>query len=164
MKLIVTSNFAYVILSIFFGYANFVLSGYFKDIEADRATGYNTLPAKYGRKVSAYVSDVFAFLMIFFGWLVVINETQSFNMTLLLIPALVFLIASAVLSIIGQILLHRIQTDEEAHRAITLVVHSYILQFSGLALLRKPEWLVFLLVFYIGFIVVMQFRPEKNQI
>jgi 4-hydroxybenzoate polyprenyltransferase len=161
---IINSGFYLVVLSVFFGYANFVLSGYFKDIEADRVTGYNTLPVKYGRKVSTYISDLFALLMIFFGLLVVINETKSFNMTLLVFPALLFLIASAVLTIIGQIFLHKVQTDEEAHPAIALVVHSYILQFSGLALLRKPEWLVFFLVFYIGFNVVMKLRPVKNQI
>ena len=33
----------------FFGYANFVLAGYFKDIEADRATGYRTFPVVFGR-------------------------------------------------------------------------------------------------------------------
>lgn len=161
---LVTSELVLIVLSIFWGYANFVLSGYFKDIEADRATGYNTLPVKYGRRVSAYFSDVFAFLMILFGWLVLINEINRNGLTTYIIPSLVFLIASSVLTIIGQILLHKVQTDEETHPAIALVVHSYILQFSGLALLRKPEWLFFLIVFYIGFIVVIKIRPEKNQI
>jgi 4-hydroxybenzoate polyprenyltransferase len=160
----VNSGFYLVVLSVFFGYANFVLSGYFKDIEADRATGYNTLPVKYGRKISANVSDAFACLMIFFGLLVVINETKSVKMTLLVFPTLVFLIASAVLTIVGQTLLHKVQTDEEAHPAIALVVHSYILQFSCLTLLRKPEWFIFLIILYIGFILVMKFRPAKNQI
>jgi 4-hydroxybenzoate polyprenyltransferase len=164
IKKIATSDFAYVVISVFFGYSNFVLSGYFKDIEADRATGYNTLPVKYGRKISILMSDLFACLMIFFGVLVVINEAKSFNITLFLIPSLVFLITSLVLTIAGQILLHGVQTDEKAHPAIALVVHSYILQFGGLALMRKPEWLVFLIVFYIGFIVVMKLRPAKNQI
>jgi 4-hydroxybenzoate polyprenyltransferase len=161
---IFNSGFYLVVLSVFFGYANFVLSGYFKDIEADRATGYNTLPVKYGRKISVLMSDLFAFLMIFFGVLVVINETKSFNITLFLIPSLVFLIASLVLTITGQIILHKVKTDEEAHPAIALVVHSYVLLFTGLALLRKPEWLVFLIVFYIGFNVIMRLRPAKNQI
>lgn len=160
----INTDFCLVLISILFGYANFVLSGYFKDIEADRASGYNTLLVKYGRKVSAYVSDAFAFLMIFFGLLVVIEETQRINTTLYSNPALIFIFTSLVLTFIGQILLHKVKTDEEAHPAIALVVHSYILQFSGLALLRKPEWLYFLIVFYIGFIVVMKVRPEKNQI
>lgn len=164
IKSIVTSDFAFVVLSIFFGYANFVLSGYFKDIEADRATGYNTLLVKYGRKVSAFVSNVFAFLMIFFGLLVVIEEIQRINIALYSNPALFFLITSIVLTIGGQIFLHKVNTDEGAHSAIALVVHSYIVQFTGLTLLRKPEWLFFLIIFYIGFIFVMKVRPEKNQI
>ena len=159
-----SSSFLLVILSVFFGYSNFVLSGYFKDIKADRATGYNTLPVKHGRKVSAYVSDVFAFLMILFGLLLFINKINWIGLATFLIPSLVFLIASVVLTIIGQLILHKVQTDEEAHPAITLVVHSYILQFSGLALLKRPEWLIFLIIFYIGFTLVLKIRPANNQI
>lgn len=164
IKKIFTSDFMYVIISIFFGYANFVLSGYFKDIEADRKTYYNTLPVKYGKKVSAYVSDAFAFLMILFGLIVMVNELENFNKIILSNPALLFLSVSFVLTVTGQILLHRVRTDEEAHPAIALVVHSYILQLSGLALLRKPDWLLFLVFFYIGFNIVMKLRPVKNQI
>ena len=36
------------LLAVFFGYANFVLAGYFKDVDADRATGYHTLPVVFG--------------------------------------------------------------------------------------------------------------------
>jgi 4-hydroxybenzoate polyprenyltransferase len=164
IKEIFLTDFVYVAISIFFGYANFVLSGYFKDIEADRETEYNTLPVKFGRKISAIVSDIFVFLMILFGVLVLLNGTKNLEGTLLFIPALVFLLASLVITIIGQILLHKVRTDEEAHPAIALVVHSYILQFAGLALLRKPEWLIFLIVFYVTFVMVMSLRPEKNQI
>lgn len=55
-------------LTVFFGYMNFVLVGYFKDISADAATGYNTLPVVFGRSRPAAISDVISFL--FFGSLV----------------------------------------------------------------------------------------------
>lgn len=161
---IVNSGFYLVVIAVFFGYANFVLSGYFKDIEADRITGYNTLPVKHGRKISAYVSDLFAFLMIIFGAAILSHEVQDSRLTQSLIFPLIFLIASLILAIIGQVLLHRVQTDDEAHSAIALVIHSYILQFSGLTLLKKPEWLVFLIIFYIGFNFVLKIRPAKSQI
>jgi len=161
---IINSGFYLVVLSIFFGYANFVLSGYFKDIEADRITGYNTLPVKYGRKISAYISDLFAFLMILFGGVILLHEVQDSGLTHSLILPLLFLIASLILAIIGQVLLHRVQSDDEAHPAIALVIHSYILQFSGLALLKKPDWLVILIIFYTGFNFVLKFRPAKSQI
>ncbi len=163
-KIIVSSGFVFVLLSVFFGYANFVLSGYFKDIEADRATGYDTLPVKYGRRISTYMSDVFAGLMILFGYIVLIKEINKTGLNITMISAIVFLTASIVFTIIGQFILHTVKTDEEAHRPIALVVHSYILQLSGLALLKKPGWLIFLLIFYFAFAVVMKFRPAKTQI
>ena len=49
-----------LLLIVFSGYANFVLSGYFKDIEADRQTGYNTFPVVFGRLPASLVSDLFA--------------------------------------------------------------------------------------------------------
>ena len=49
---------------VFFGYANFVLAGYFKDVSADRATGYDTLPVRYGLPTAAWVSDLFAALAV----------------------------------------------------------------------------------------------------
>ncbi|MGD0485177.1 MAG: UbiA family prenyltransferase, partial [Gemmatimonadales bacterium] len=39
-------------LSVFFSYAVFVLLGYFKDVSADRATGYRTLPVVAGTRVA----------------------------------------------------------------------------------------------------------------
>jgi 4-hydroxybenzoate polyprenyltransferase len=39
-----------------FTYATFVLIGYLKDVEADRATGYHTLPVVFGRGVTVAVS------------------------------------------------------------------------------------------------------------
>lgn len=53
-------TFIFTLITVFFGYANFVLTGYYKDILADKATGYNTLPVVYGLKLSSIVSDVFA--------------------------------------------------------------------------------------------------------
>ena len=48
------------VLAVFLGYANFVVMGYFKDISADRATGYRTLPVVYGWRAAAVWSDILA--------------------------------------------------------------------------------------------------------
>ena len=50
----------FALLATFFGYANFVLAGYFKDVSADRVTGYHTLPVVAGRSTAALVSDLYA--------------------------------------------------------------------------------------------------------
>jgi 4-hydroxybenzoate polyprenyltransferase len=43
----ISNSIAAAMLAVFFGYANFVLTGYFKDVNADRQTGYNTLLVKF---------------------------------------------------------------------------------------------------------------------
>jgi hypothetical protein len=67
-------------------------------------------------------------------------------------------------AILGQVRLHAVRTDEEAHRAISPVVHSYILLLSCLAAFQKPEWAFLLAVFYAVFVLVMKARPATNQI
>ena len=54
-KIVLDSKFYLVLLVVFFGYANFVLTGYFKDISADRKTGYNTLLVVFGLKFSTLI-------------------------------------------------------------------------------------------------------------
>ncbi len=54
--------FLLAVLAVFFGYANFVVMGYFKDISADRATGYRTFPVVFGWRAAAVYGDVTALL------------------------------------------------------------------------------------------------------
>lgn len=57
-------NFIYGLSAVFWGYANFVLVGYFKDVEADRATGYNTFLVVFGRRLSSIASNIFGLMTI----------------------------------------------------------------------------------------------------
>ena len=148
----------------FFGYANFVLTGYFKDIEADRATAYNTLPVVFGRIISSIVSDAFGFIVsasVFV--LIIILAFDSFPFQTI-IKALVFIYTGICVSIFTQMNLHSIKSDAEAHKAIAPCVHSYILLLSGIAILNKPDWFIYLLMFYILYIITLKLRPARNQI
>lgn len=148
-------------LAVFFGYSNFVLSGYFKDITADEATGYNTLPVKFGRKISAAVSSIFAFLMIIFSSIIIF---QKFPALISGIPSLLFFLFGFTAALTAQYRLHKVHSDEDAYKAILPVVHSYILILSSIALSQKPGWLIPLLVFYFGFSLILKLRPSKQQI
>ncbi|MEK6704769.1 MAG: UbiA family prenyltransferase, partial [Bdellovibrionota bacterium] len=53
--------------STFFSYAIFVLLGYFKDISADRATGYNTFPVVFGWNRAVLMSLVYCFATTLFS-------------------------------------------------------------------------------------------------
>ena len=161
---LLSSPMVWVLLCVLFGYANFVLSGYFKDIEADRATGYNTLPVVFGRRTSAWVSDLLAVLSVAFATAALTAAGSSSYS----VPEGVFrwaFFASAVaVSIIAQVRLHAVATDNEAHRAIAPVVHSYILLLSVVASAQKPAWTGFFVLFYAAFIAVLKIRPAQNQI
>lgn len=156
--------FITAIVTVFFGYANFVLTGYFKDIEADRATSYNTLPVVFGRKISSLVSDAFGFIVsasVFV--LIIILAFDSFPFQSI-IKALVFIYTGIGVSVFTQMNLHSVKSDAEAHKAIAPCVHSYILLLSGIAILNKPDWFIYLLMFYILYIITLKVRPARNQI
>jgi 4-hydroxybenzoate polyprenyltransferase len=151
----------FTLLVIFFGYANFVVAGYFKDTEADRATHYNTIVVVYGRKLSSIVSDVFSLLALGFAVSVFLLERNILSVSLI---SHLFLLAAFIQAVIGQIRLHKVTKDIEAHKPITNVLHSYILLLSFISSLQKPEWGIYLIVFYFLFIGAMKIRPSENQI
>ena len=156
--------FTVAVLSVFFGYANFVLTGYFKDIAADRVTNYNTLPVVYGRKISSIVSDVFC--LIASASVLVLVFALSFDSFpyQIILRALFFIYGGIGAAVLTQINLHSIISDEEAHKAISPCVHSYILLLSGLTILNQPDWLVPSILFYLLYILTMKVRPAKEQI
>ncbi len=156
--------FPAAIVTVFFGYANFVLTGYFKDIEADRITSYNTLPVVYGRKLSSVISDVFGFIAAASVFIILFIKTADLIPFSELIKPLVFAAAGAGAEVYSQINLHFVETDDEAHKSITPCVHSYILLLSGIAVLNKSEWFIPLIVFYFLYLVIMKIRPVKQQI
>jgi geranylgeranylglycerol-phosphate geranylgeranyltransferase len=158
-----TPKLIYSLGAVFFGYSNFVLSGYFKDISADRATGYNTLPVVFGRKVSSIISDVFAFLTLVFSSAAVLlifrNNYSSYSFI-----SIIFLIIGTAVLVIAQVQLHLVHSDDEAYHPISYVVHSYILILSSVAAANKPEWGLFLTAYYFFYLFVLKIRPSKNQI
>ena len=161
---LLSSPMRWVLLAVLFGYANFVLSGYFKDIEADRTTGYHTLPVVFGRRVSAWTSDFLALASIVFATIVLLaGENAPGSVTESVFSCAFFAIA-VVVSVIAQVRLHAVTTDYEAHRAIAPVVHSYILLLSAVACSQKPAWTWLFILFYAAFIVILKIRPAQNQI
>ena len=157
-------NLIYSLLAAFFGYANFVLVGYFKDVEADRLTGYNTLPVVYGRRVASVVSNIFGLLTITFTSLVFTNSFLCKDIIEKNLYALAILAIGIVVMILCQMFVHFIKNDNESSKAISLSVHAYIILLSSIALLNKPDWILPFVIFYLLFNLAMILRPEKKQI
>ena len=147
----------------FFGYANFVLVGYYKDIPADRATGYRTFPVVFGLGRSHLVSDVFAVLATACAGIAVValGTTQGLLHALAAAPFATGALAAIVMA---QARTHAVTDHCEAHRAIGPVVHAYLLLLSAVAAAAQPLWVPGLALFYAGFVLTLHRRSMAEQI
>ena len=157
-------NFIYGLSAVFWGYTNFVLVGYFKDVEADRATGYNTFLVVFGRRLSSIAANIFG-LMTILTTLSVFTYSNSLDQLIQDRPyeTIILLIGSLVM-LLCQVLVHFIKKDDESSNAISLSVHAYILLLSSIIVLNKQEWLIPMIIFYALFNLTMILRPAKTQI
>ncbi|UCH14270.1 MAG: UbiA family prenyltransferase [Bacteroidales bacterium] len=140
-----------------FSYTNFVLIGYLKDITADKETGYKTFPVVFGWNKTLYAGDIFVILGVFFCYrLIGHNDPAAF---------VLFLIAS-VAAISGQAAGHFTQNKVEsnAYYPVISTVRAFILWHLSVALHFRPQWLVFIIIFYLAFEAVLYLRPSKEQI
>jgi 4-hydroxybenzoate polyprenyltransferase len=150
--------FLFGVLTVFFAYANFVVMGYLKDISADRATGYRTLPVVFGWRTTAFASDALAIAAIVSaaGSLVLTAQPAS--------AGLIALGVAAALSLSSQVRIHRTRDESRAHGPIADVVRVFLLESSALVLARKPGWIPLLIVFYLSFEAALLLRPEERQV
>lgn len=146
---------------VFFGYAEFVLVGYFKDIRADRAAGYQTLPVRFGPRTAAWVSDGFALMSMAAAVLALASEPGR----LLAHPsAAALILAGGCFYLVGHARLHRLVDESEAHKAIVPGLNAYVLLGAAIALLHQPSWWPGLAVYYVAFTLVLRARPTLEQI
>jgi len=150
--------FILAMLAVFFSYANFVVMGYFKDISADRKTGYRTFPVVFGWKAAAVYSDGLAFLAaVCTGWAIYSIHRFSFAGTA------VFVLGLGV-SLYAQVKIHRIREESRAYGPIANVVRVFILYTSAVIMTLKTDWLFFLVLFYFLFELALKNRPEETQV
>ncbi len=156
-----TPGFIATGLAVFFGYANFVLSGYFKDIDADRQTGYRTIPVVFGRRTAAVVSDAFAVAFALSTACALISiDAGAVSRSL----SSILWLAGAATLVVAHRRLHRVRTDAEAHRAIAPVVHAYLLLLAAISTANNVAFAGPLAVYGIGYLLVMKYRPAVDQI
>jgi 4-hydroxybenzoate polyprenyltransferase len=153
------SELGWAMATAFFAYANFVLAGYFKDIDADRATGYRTFPVVFGRRAAARASDglAVAALVSLAGLVHAVGPVAGSAW-------LAFGVAAAVATAVAQAQLHRVRRDDEAHRPIALTVHAHLLLAGAAAAALQPAWALGLAAGYLAFLAVLAARPMKEQV
>jgi 4-hydroxybenzoate polyprenyltransferase len=145
----------YIAIS-FFSYASFVLIGYLKDIDADRATGYKTFPVVYGWKNTVLFGDLFMFIIFLLFW--TRKEMNEFEI-------IVGILATNIL-ILGQFKGHlsRSKDVKEALIPILSTLRSFVLFHIAIVLHFQPQWLLQMFIFYILFELTLHFRPSRYQV
>jgi 4-hydroxybenzoate polyprenyltransferase len=139
----------------FFAYLTFVLLGYLKDVEADRATGYVTLPVRFGRRWTVAVSAACAAAAL------AISLPWSGGVPL---SGVLFWSLGALLLVVAHVKAWHVTSDAAAHPAITLGLRGYVALHLGVALMHRPSLLVLAIAMLTGFEVVLARRPSKEQV
>ena len=143
---------------VFFAYANFVVMGYFKDISADRKTGYRTFPVVFGWGPAAVYSDIAALAAALCAGAAIFSDPR-FN----ILGTTVFLLAAS-LSLSAQIRIHGTREENMAHGPIADVVRVFILYCAAIILTLRPGWVYFFILFYFLFESSLLGRPEQSQV
>jgi 4-hydroxybenzoate polyprenyltransferase len=150
--------FSCTVAAVFLGYANFVVMGYFKDISADRQTGYNTFPVRFGWVANAIFSDLLALgITVFTGAAILLSGRLN------LLAAVAFL-AGLVVNLWAQVAIHRIRDEAKSHGPIASVVRAFVLYGLAMVLAMRPGWVIPAVFFYVLFEVVLKLRPEQAQV
>jgi 4-hydroxybenzoate polyprenyltransferase len=149
--------------SVFFSYAVFVLLGYFKDISADRATGYLTLPVVAGWRVAIWTSLAFALAAVGLGALFLLETLQWLDSPAAPGGALAWLWGSGLL-LYAHLRMARLSDEADAHKAIGPAVRGFVLMHLGLAAAASPGLLPLVIVLYALFLLVLAGRPDRSQL
>ncbi|MBK6405361.1 MAG: UbiA family prenyltransferase [Holophagales bacterium] len=146
--------------SAFSSYAVFVLLGYLKDVEADRPTGYVTLPVRFGRRATVLVSLVHAFVAIASSSLLVARGgTADASLALLVLWS-----TGAAGLIASHALAWNVRRDADASPAIACSVVSFVALHLAEAALLRPA-LEFLVLPVLAFVVTaLLARPCREQV
>ncbi len=152
-----TPAFCVSIIAVFAGYANFVVMGYFKDISADRQTGYQTFPVVFGWRANAIYGDVTALVVAGLTAWVVALTGGGFS-------AWVVLAAAVALQLHAQVSVHRTRDEHAVGTPIANGVRALIFFCLAIVLALKPGWIGFAGIFYMAFELALGLRPEHGQV
>lgn len=149
--------FAAATAAVFLGYADFVVTGYLKDVSADRATGYRTFPVVFGWAPTAVYGDLLA---------VGAAGAAACALAASRAGALAWaaLVASAAVAARAHLTAHRLREEREAHAPIVGVVRAFLLACVAMVLGLRPSWLPGLALLLALFELTLSRRPERSQV
>jgi 4-hydroxybenzoate polyprenyltransferase len=149
--------FVAAVLAVFFGYANFVVVGYLKDVSADRATGYRTFPVAFGWVPTAIYGDVTAGLAAALTWRAIVLSSLN-------VWSLVAFAAGILVHVRAQVAAHLTQDERAVGAPIAGTVRAFILYCLSIVLSSRAGWAPLLLLFYGCFEAALRLRPVRGQV
>ena len=149
--------FTIAVGAVFFGYANFVVMGYFKDISADRQTGYNTLPVALGWQPAASVGDATALVAAALA-------ARSIAWIGANVWSVAMLAAGIGAHVFAQAAMHRTNDERATGTPIANSVRAFVLYCLAVTVANRPGWLPLLILFYAAFELSLRLRPERGQV
>jgi 4-hydroxybenzoate polyprenyltransferase len=157
---LVHPGLTWAVVSVLSTYAVFVLLGYFKDVEADRATGYVTLPVRFGRRVSVVISGALTSWGLFSSWLML----RASGIDKAMWVGGVGWLAGGLFLLLAHLRIFPTTRDEDAHPAVAMVVRGYVLLRLGEVALLRGDLLLLCLALYALFEAALFTRPCRSQI
>ena len=140
----------------FFSYASFVLIGYLKDIDADKATNYKTFPVVFGWNKTILLGDIFAFTTLLIYW-----WQPGKNLS-----EIIFSCLATIVIISGQVAGHITKEKNEKGALIPILatVRGFILLHIAIVLHFQSQCWIPGLIYYMLFEWVLIKRPSKYQV
>lgn len=145
-------------LSAFGTYATFVLLGYLKDVEADRASGYDTFAVHFGRRPAVLASAAFGTLGLV-GSLALVRTVWADSLAGLGLWGLGFAGLAAV-----HVRFLPVARDDEAGPLLVYGVLGLVWIHLGEAALLRPGWAPFLLIVAVVALPALLARPSREQV
>lgn len=148
-------SYSFILVS-FFSYAAFVLIGYLKDVEADRATGYKTFPVVFGWGKTILTGDFFVGAAIFLFWWHNNKNTQE----------IIFGFAGSLVLAAGQLHGHmdKIKNEKAALIPILSTVKGFVLLHIAIILHFQPYCGLYAVIYYLLFEITLYLRPSRYQV
>lgn len=145
--------------SVFGSYAVFVLLGYLKDVEADRATGYVTFPVRFGRRATVGLSLLHAIAAVAASLLLVVRGGTTASAA-----ALPFWAAGAAGLLASHALAFRVRSDAEAGPAVEASVLSFVVLHLAEAVLLRPACGLLAPPVLVFALLALRTRPCREQV
>ncbi|MBT8188905.1 MAG: UbiA family prenyltransferase [Bacteroidia bacterium] len=145
-----------LVLMNFFAYANFVLIGYLKDIEADRKTGYKTFPVVHGWDKTVFLGVIISIVSaVLCAWII---DWSTYS-------TICFILACTLAATghFNSIFTNK-KSEENARIPIEMTVRSFLLWNLAVIFSLAPSLSLWLVAYYLIFEFVLYLRPDFNQI